>query len=90
MTCTELAAVASPNPEAIRVWLRVARDVFLLVAAVAIIGVQLWRNFETGEAPNVTWLAFAAFLLGLVPAFRLDEWLFKNGRNGNGGKGGEG
>lgn len=89
MYCTGMVAVARLDPEAFRVWIRVARDVFLLLASIAIIGVQLYRNFQTGEAPNVTWLAFAAFLLGLVPAFRLDEWLFKNGRNGNGGKGGE-
>lgn len=68
-------------------WIRVARDLFLLLAAAAVILVQLYRNLQTGEAPNVTWLAFAAFLLGLVPAFRFDEWLFKNGngkRNGPG------
>lgn len=86
MICTGTVAVARLDPEAFRVWIRVARDVFLLVASIAIIGVQLYRNFQTGEAPNVTWLAFAAFLLGLVPAFRLDEWLFKG--NGNGKSGG--
>ena len=72
------------NPDSVRVWLRVIRDAALIAFGSAIIIVQLWRNFQTGEPPNVTWLAFAAFLFGLVPAFRFDEWLFKGARNGNG------
>jgi hypothetical protein len=73
------------TPEGVRVWIRVCRDALLIVFGSAIILVQLYRNFTTGEPPNVTWLGFAAFLFGLVPAFRLDEWLFKGDRNGNGG-----
>lgn len=73
------------NPDQIRPWIRVVRDALLILFGSAIVIEQLTRNFLTGDPPNVTWLGFAAFLFGLVPAFRLDEWLFKGGRNGNGG-----
>lgn len=67
------------------------RDVVIYALATAIVVVQLYRNLETGEPPNLSWLGVAAFFFGLVPAIRIDQWLFrengKNGKNGNGGNG---
>lgn len=77
-------SVVPMNPDSVRIWIRVIRDAALLTFGSVIILEQLYRNLMAGEPPNATWLAFAAFLFGLVPAFRLDEWLFKGGRNGNG------
>ena len=89
MTYSVLAAQRGlMTPDQIRIWLRVIRDAALVVFGSAIIIVQLWRNLQTGEPPNATWLAFAAFLFGLVPAFRFDEWLFR-GKNGNGNGNGD-
>lgn len=71
------------EPELVRQWLRVGRDVVIYALATAAISVQLVRTFQDGAAPNVTWLGFAAFLFGLVPAIRADEWLFRGGERGN-------
>jgi len=76
------------DPELVRVWIRVIRDVIIYSLATSAVLVQLYRNLRTGEPPNLAWLGFAAFLFGLVPAFRLDEWIFKgNGGNRRGSNG---
>lgn len=71
------------NPDDVRTWLRLGRDFVVYGWASAIVAVQLYRNAAYGDPPNLSWLGFAAFLFGLVPAIRLDEWIF---RSGNGRK----
>lgn len=64
------------------------RDAIIYSVATSIFATQLALYALRGVEPNVTWIAAAAFLYGLAPALRADEWLLKNGKqNGkqNGG-----
>ena len=73
------------DPDVFRAWIRVGRDLLLYTVGTVIVSVNLFLYASEGRAPNYTWIAFAAFLYGLPPTFRADEWLLrKNGKNGNG------
>lgn len=62
----------------------------LYTIATVIVCTNLILYVSRQEPPNVTWFAFAAFLYGLAPALRADEWLMRNGNGKNGGNGGAG
>ena len=96
MTCVEtIGWVSVPmTPELARAWLRVGRDILIYLMATVILTVSLVLYVVRDEPPDYLWIGAAAFLYGLAPALRADEWLLRNGngKNGNGrsGKNGEG
>ena len=94
MTCVEtIEWVDIPmTPDLARAWLRVGRDILIYLMATIILSVSLVLYVVRDEPPDYLWIGAAAFLYGLAPALRADEWLLRNGngKNGRSGKNGEG
>ena len=68
------------SPDLARAWIRVVRDAIIYSIATAIFATQLALYVTRSEEPNVTWITAAAFLYGLAPALRADEWLLRDGK----------
>lgn len=66
------------NEQTARAWLRIGRDVTLVLVATF---VAIHETLAKGD-PNFYLLAFAATLYGLPPALRLDERRFKGTQEG--------
>lgn len=66
------------HPDQVKEWLNVILLVILYTLGTVIVVTSLALYITRKEPPNITWLTFAAFLFGLIPSLRADEWLLRN------------
>lgn len=70
------------TPDVVRAWIRVFRDLAIVLAGLYIVLHELHKDGE----PRWEWIAAALICWGLAPVLRADEWLRErtNGGDGNG------
>ena len=68
------------DPEIVRAWIRIVRDLVIVAVATFI----LVHETVTSRDPNPTLVGAGLVLLGIPPALRADEWLRRRDRNGDG------